>query len=415
MEAPKPTFTTVTGDAEKYNEFYNFGEYYIKLSYTSLEELCIICYNMVILDGIKYELKISHQKIYDLSNIFRQYTNIKDLYDFIIDLISENKYQMHINNDKNLVLQFTISDIKKNEHKIAFTLIHDNNNNTQEYINILSNEIKNMRKINNKNIKEISDLKNENEEIRNEIKNIKDILSKYENDKDNKNNPILKCSKNQNINLKGYNKKILQKNNKDMGIVERICSICKGNTDLRRCICNTFFCHNCILNNKNNVCKEDCFLFNNNLNKLNSIYNISKYPLPKNFEAKVHFTDVSMVRVGITFDSNIINDKKDNNSPNYKIYYILQDLNDFYSYDNKKWNKVFQGKNQLKNGDDLTIILKGGELRYLHNGEDLGHSYKININDLNENDIYLLVHRRNPYSQCELKYIYDIINLSLYN
>ena len=116
-----------------------------------------------------------------------------------------------------------------------------------------------------------------------------------------------------------------------------------------------------------------------------------------------------MVRIGITFDPNIVNEKKDKNMPQYRIYYILQDLNDFYSYHEKKWKSYFGGRNRLKNGDDLTIILNNGKLKYLINGDDLGKEYTINNRDLDEENMYLLIHRRNQYSQCELKYIYEII------
>lgn len=407
MEAPKPLLKTITGDIIKYDE-YNIRDYYIKLFYNDIDELNIICYNLVLLDGIKYGLKMNLQDIYDLSNIFRQYTNMKDLYQFIIDLINEEKYEL-IKENKNLALKLVISDIKKNEHKISFILVQENNNNTQEYINILSNEIKSMRIINDKVNTEIKKLKEENKDIKKELNEIKNQLLKLEvNNQNNKNdNKILKSANNLNITLRSKN--IVPKINKNLIQYEKICFICKNSTNLKRCICNKYFCENCLLNNKNKSCKEGCFLFNNDLNKLNSLYSISKYPLPKNFEAKIHFSEVDMVRIGITFDPNISNEKNDYNEPKYKIYYILQDLIDFYSYKNNKWEKYFNGKNKLKNGDDLIIIVKNRELKYLVNGKDLGKGYKINNEDLDKEDMYLLIHRRNQYSQCEIKYIYEIL------
>ena len=408
MDAPKPTLITVTGDVEKYNEYYNLGEYYMKLFYTNNGKLTIISYNMQVLDGTKYEIKLNLEKIYDLSNVFRQYTNMKELYEFIIDLINEGKYELK-KNDNYMILNFMITDIKKNEHNITFTLYNENNNNTQEYINILSNEIKNMRITNNNNIKEIKELKKENEDIKNEIKEIKKVLSQYvTNNKTNQNESKLECSNTFNINLKAKNNKLLKSKNNDL--MQKICSICKSKSHLKRCFCNKILCNNCLLNNKDELCQKEYYLFNNNLNKLNSLYNISKYPLPKNFEAKIHFSEVNFVRIGITFDSKIANEKQDINSPNYKIYYLLQDMNTFFSYNENKWIKYFGGNNILKNEDDLTIILKNGELRYLLNGKDLGKSYIINDNDLDKEEMYLLIHRRNKYSQCELKYIYEIIN-----
>ena len=408
MDAPKPTLVTVTGDVEKYNEYYNLGEYYMKLFFTNNGELTIICYNMQVLDGTKYEVKLNLEKIYDLSNVFRQYTNMKELYEFIIDLINEGKYELK-RNENNMILNIIITDIKKNEHNITFTLYNENNNNTQEYISILSNEIKNMRITNNNNIEEIKELKKENEDIKNEIKEIKKVLSQYvTNNKTNQNESKLECSNTFNIDLKAKNNKLLKSKNNDL--IQKICSICKSKLHLKRCFCNKILCNNCLLNNKDELCQKEYYLFNNNLNKLNSLYNISKYPLPKNFEAKIHFSEVNFVRIGITFDSKIANEKQDINSPNYKIYYLLQDMNTFFSYNENKWIKYFGGNNILKNEDDLTIILKNGELRYLLNGKDLGKSYIINDNDLDKEDMYLLIHRRNKYSQCELKYIYEIIN-----
>ena len=429
MEAPKPGFTTVSGEIIKSNEYFNLGKYYLKLFYTDDDQLNIICYNMEILDGIKYELKKNLQEIYEISNIFRQYTNMKDLYEYINELITDNKYEIRNGKDNNLYFNLTISDIKRNNHLIKFVLYNEKNNNTQEYINILSNEIKNMREINENNVQEIKELKEENRDIKEELRDIRNIVLSLQKNGNNNNNNNDKVSAKKldndkdsdNIKLKAKNKKdILPKNEnngktevKNVAIKDNkniFCSICKSILNLKRCLCHEYYCENCILNNKPEKCLKECFLFNNNSKKLNSIYNISKYPLPKNFKAKIHFTDVELVRIGITFDANIIKETKDSNNPNYKIYYILQDMKAFYDYHKKDWIKYFDGKDKLKNGDDLTIILKDGQLEYLLNGETIGKPYSVNSKDINEETMYLLIHRRNTYSQCELKYIYELID-----
>ena len=460
MEPPKASLIAFSDIIEKANEYYDYGEYYLKLFYTNKEELTIICYNMELLDGIKYELKINIEKIYELSNIFRQFTNMGELYELIIDLVNEKSCEIQ-KKENDLLFNINISDIKRSTHKIQLILKHENNNITKEYINILTNEIKNMRKKfknNNNNIKEINELKKENQEIKNELKIMKDMLLELKGNKNedksslrslNDNNSLrslndknslkisnnkspLKSSNNKSP-LKSSNDKITvlkapNKNNKTNKFVdsknnrennyndinnsqnmEKSCTICKCILNLKRCLCHKYFCDNCIMNKKAQKCINECFLFNNNLNKLTAIYNISKFPLPKNFEAKIHFTDVYMVRVGITFDPNIINEKSDLNSPEYKIYYILQDMNSFYSYHEKVWAKFYNGKNKLRNGDYLTITLKKGMLRYSVNNEDLGKYYYINKEDLDNNDMYLFIHRRNQYTQCELEYIYEII------
>ena len=141
----------------------------------------------------------------------------------------------------------------------------------------------------NKNNKEIKELKEEMEKI-------KEILAKYE--------------KNQNF----YNEN--KQNNKEL------CLCCGNEKCLNKCICGKLFCNKCISNNKNIQCIRNCYLFDNNLNKMTSHYQISKFPLPKNFKAKIHFIKVDSfeaVRVGITFDSNIINEKRYNyDEPPYK-------------------------------------------------------------------------------------------------
>ena len=427
MEAPKPGFTTVSGEILKTNEYYDLGKYYLKLFYTDDDNLDIICYNMEILDGIKYELTKNIQEIYEISSIFRQFTNIKDLYEFIIDLINDNKYVIKNGNDNNLFFNLTISDIKSNNHLIKLVLYHEKNNYTQEYINILSNEIKNMREINENNAQEIKELKEENRDIKEELKDIRNIVSELQKNGKNNNNdktPIKSLDNDNdsdNIKLKAKNKKDILAKNENNGKTEDknvdnkenkniFCSICKSILNLNRCLCHEYYCDNCILNNKSEKCLKECFLFNNNSNKLNSLYNISKYSLPKNFKAKIHFTDVDLVRIGLTFDSNIIKETKDSNNPNYKVCYILQDMKSIYDYHKKNWIRYFEGKNKLKNGDDLTVILKDGKLEYLLNGETIGKPYILNSKDINEETMYLLIHRRNSYSQCELKYIYELID-----
>ena len=252
----------------------------MKLSYTDNEKLIFICYDIKKLDGICYENSIGIQEIYNLNNIFRQYTNIKDIFELIIDLINEKKYNIIKNKENNLIFTFTITDIKRNNKNVDFILVNKNNNNTKEYIDILSNEIRTLRNDNNNNNKEIKELKEE-------IKIIKEMLIKS--------------------NIKSN---------------EKVCLYCGSKNNLKKCICGKYFCEYCISNNKNIQCQKECFLFNNNLNTLTAFYQISKYPLPKNFEAKIHFIKVDMIRAGITFDSNIINEKRYNyDEPPYKIYY----------------------------------------------------------------------------------------------
>ena len=153
-EAPVPILTPSVEEI-KFEEFYNYEDYYIKICLINNGEISIICYNMNKLDGIRYEIRANIQEIYIISNTFKKYSNLKDIYELIIDLIKENNCSLEINSEKKLIFSFTINDdIRKSTKKIELFLNSTEDNNAKEYINILSNEIKNIRTNYNKEIKE---------------------------------------------------------------------------------------------------------------------------------------------------------------------------------------------------------------------------------------------------------------------
>ena len=377
MEAAKP-ITSLPNKIINFQEFYNYKQnYYIRISYTDNEELTIVCYNLEKLDNIRYEIKRNIQEIYQINNIFRQYINIKDIYDLIIDQINEEKCNIKENYESNLMFSFMISDIKGIKQNIELILrnIKNNNNYYQEYTNILSNEIKNLRNFANK---EISKLKEE-------IKIIKDTISYY---KETKN--------------ADYEKKPNEINNK------RVCLNCGTKNDIKKCICGKYYCPTCISNEINIECKKQCYLFNNNLNTITEYYQISKFPLPKNFEAKIYYNKIDNnepIRVGITFDKNIIYEKTYSlDSPKYNIYYRG---NRFYSYE-KGWSDLFHSDKNIKKEDYLTLKVKDGKLSYCLNGISLEDSYLINSNDINNKEMYLLIHRKNKVNECQIIYLYEL-------
>ena len=86
----------------------------------------------------------------------------------------------------------------------------------------------------------------------------------------------------------------------------------------------------------------------------------------------------------------------------------MGDLIQFYTLKNG-WKNSFRNDNRpLKNGDNVTITLKNGELRYAVNDEDLGGFIKVDMTDKKE--VYLLVHIRNDKSKCQILYITEIFN-----
>jgi len=194
---------------------------------------------------------------------------------------------------------------------------------------------------------------------------------------------------------------------KDFGeiLIAKQCSICNSFDNLRKCLCKKIFCLNCLNEKKNNECIKTCYLFNNNLNYIDKIYNISKYPLPKNFEIKLDFTSVDWIRSGITLDKNIMNSNKDDNTPKYDIYYVLEDLYEFYSLKGQWKSYKGIGRN-LQKGDYMTITLLDGEMRYKVNETTLDFVENIQLQDNKE--IYLLVHDRNLKSKCNIIYITEI-------
>ena len=382
MEAPKPIILQTPNKVVNYKEFYNYGSYYLKISYINDDELNIISYDMEKLDNNRYEIKINIQEIYELNNIFRQYISIKDIYNLILDLINAQKCDINKNSENNLIFSFSISDIKRINHKIELILFEENDTNYyKEYINILSNEIRNLRKDNcNNNDNYIREIK----ELKDEVKYIKDILSK---------NNIYDI----------INKEDNQNNNK-----LKLCLYCGCLKDLKKCFCGKYYCFKCISNNKNIKCKKNCYLFDNGLNRITAYYQISKFPLPKNFEAKIKYTQISRsenIRIGITFDSNIINEKnKDLDEPPYNIYYKGKR---FYTYE-KGWSDHFKSEITIKEGDDLIIKVKDGNMSYFHNDVSLGDPYP--INNCNNKEMHLLIHKRKDNLNCQLLYIYELID-----
>ena len=185
------------------------------------------------------------------------------------------------------------------------------------------------------------------------------------------------------------------------------CSYCGNSQDLRRCLCNDVICLNCLEENNLSL-HEKCFEFSTGLTYTNKLYNISKKPLPLNFEAKINFISVGWIRVGITFEPKIADFEEDANCPPYDIYCILEDLKQFYTYKNK-WKYVFKNKDiKLEQGDIMIMRFKNGELRYIINGEDLGTVIKIPF--YHQSNFYLFIQCRTEKSKAKVEYITEIFD-----
>ena len=165
-------------DNSNFKEFYNLSGFYLKLSHIQ-NELEIIIYDIEELDGVRYELKINLNEIYHLDNIFKGYSTIQEIYKLIIKLINENNYSLKkLEKEKNKVIfLLKMKDILNNIKEIQFIVAERKdivNINNNEYINILKNEIKQMRK----NNKLIDELKEENKNIKNELNKLKKRMNR---------------------------------------------------------------------------------------------------------------------------------------------------------------------------------------------------------------------------------------------
>lgn len=207
---------------------------------------------------------------------------------------------------------------------------------------------------------------------------------------------------------KSFFEEHLSNHNKNKTFSIENCSKCGSCECPRRCICKKPFCLKCIKIAKNVDCLKTCYLFHTGLKTTSTIYNISKYPLPLNFEVKLLFTSVDWIRTGITFDRKIVDEQVDMNCPPFALYGILEDLVQFYTQ-NSGWKNCFsKDKRPLKPGDYMTIILKNGEMKFLVNEFDLGNIIKIDM--INKEEMYLFIHCRNEKSRAEIIYINEIFN-----
>ena len=135
---------------------------YLKFKNDNNSQIQILAYNIDKLDGIKYELLLSLNEIYKLSDIFRSFTDIKDFYEAMIQLIEKDKYKIQYN-ENNVILSLIVTDIFNKRNEIELILEKKNDElKYDEYIYILSEEIKKLRC----QLNSINKLKEENQKIK---------------------------------------------------------------------------------------------------------------------------------------------------------------------------------------------------------------------------------------------------------
>ena len=150
----------------EFKEFQNLNDYYIKVGYNN-SELIIILYNIELLNNQRYEIKRGLESILNFQKIFKSNNHISEIYKQVISFLNEGKYKIKHNPNDSITLT-----LNKN---IDFTLICHKDNN--EYLQILSNQIRNLKNKNNTCNKTITKLQEENDSIKKEISELKNLIS----------------------------------------------------------------------------------------------------------------------------------------------------------------------------------------------------------------------------------------------
>ena len=175
MEAPMPAPTPNVlnkNSIQKYEEFFNLlNKYYLKVGYNYDNKLILICYNSESLDNIRYETTISQDELYKLSSAFKPYQSINLIFEVIIKIIKDGKF--NIEKEKNYLLFYMIiTDILSNDIKISIRLETIDEKNKDEFLNILSKEIIEIRK----QKEELDILKEQQNTFKNEIEELKKMI-----------------------------------------------------------------------------------------------------------------------------------------------------------------------------------------------------------------------------------------------
>ena len=154
-----------------FKEYNNLNEYYIKVGYNNSNELIIVIYNTELLNNFRYEMKKGLEAIQSGNKYFKSNNHISDIYKLITNFINENKYKIKQNANDTITLTLNkIIDFNLNCHK-----------NQNEYLQVLSNQIRNLRNKNNNYSKTVTKLQEENANIKKELKELKNMILNIQN------------------------------------------------------------------------------------------------------------------------------------------------------------------------------------------------------------------------------------------
>ena len=149
-----------SNNEQKVKEYYNLNGFYLKI-FLQNQNISLISYNSNLLDGIKYSKSINIDEIKKdekISNL-----SVIQLFEIIIKKIEEKKYMIKADNNDIILTIFKNNTFNSNTD-LHFILTKHSQFPKNEYENVLSNVIINLRE--------------ENKIMRNEINQIKNILVK---------------------------------------------------------------------------------------------------------------------------------------------------------------------------------------------------------------------------------------------
>ena len=209
-------------------EYFDLNGHYLKVSYIN-KDIHIVGYNSILLNGIKYETKISSEEVIKKTQT-ENFTS-HNLYELIIKKIDDNKYALKSDpNSMNIILLETINILIPNKN-IQIMIPKNQRHITTEYETLLSKEILKLREENKKLSNEITEIKNiielnsciqKNNNLKSKLPNKSLNLCKEKNNngeiKNNLNNPLKNPKISNSTNNKELNNKSLNKNNEDNNI-----------------------------------------------------------------------------------------------------------------------------------------------------------------------------------------------------
>jgi len=177
-------------------------DYFVTISLNE-EDISIIIYNVTLLDNIRYEINLDLNDMKNLSFCFNN-TNLNGIYNILINLINLGKLNLE-KQFNDLILSFLITDAGfqiNNNTPVKIILFGDRDSN--EYLFVLTQEIKRLRN-------QVNDLNNKINNINNQSQNQINM------NQINQNNPNIINNANNNNHILEMSKVIVPKTNTSGG------------------------------------------------------------------------------------------------------------------------------------------------------------------------------------------------------